>query len=138
MRSFKKLLLFTNIPGAGGNCKILEATSILSISSSIKSNKTATTIDVSILRKYNLQPEDFIAEDEYDILPSNLGINILIDNIVSYIAGYAVIMIKRKIKCGECLLGCYLDVDDIPEVDRKYSLLFKKNRGNNFFKLEID
>lgn len=95
MRSFRKLLLHSRITGQGGNCRVLDSTTVLSVSSSTV-KVSEEFVDVSLYRKYGLDVESALIDHDYDIIPE--FIDLLACNVVTYIAGYVIKMLERTLK----------------------------------------
>ncbi|CAH0558622.1 unnamed protein product [Brassicogethes aeneus] len=124
--TFRRLLLHTKISQGEGNCKVLDATTVLSIpSTSVKS--TVEEVDFSMYRKFSYEPADFLLDHNYDILSGVVELNTLTSNVVTYISGYVVKMLEESNKCAECILGCRSTMDAIN--DESYSLISFKDKG---------
>lgn len=125
MRSFRKLLLHTRISGQGGNCRVLDSTTVLSVSSSTV-KVPEESIDVSLYRKYGLDIENAPIDHDYDLIPE--FIDLLASNVVTYIAGYVVKMLERTLKCYDCFSACEYIAADIHD-DLSFKLITHKNKG---------
>ncbi|KAB0795036.1 hypothetical protein PPYR_11875 [Photinus pyralis] len=128
MQTFRRLLLHTKIDASGrsGNCRVLDDTVILTVPSQSTVQMSGSNMpDIPLLRRYGL---DALIEEErdhdYDILPIAIDFNNLTANIVTYISGYVIKMLKRRFKCPDCVEGCIGH-----EFDEDYRFLFKKNKG---------
>lgn len=123
--------MHTKISGKGGNCQLLETTTILSVPST-NSKECSSLIDTSLYKKYNLDIAQTISEHDY-IFPEFVGLTSNAENVVTYISGFVIKMLKRRVKCPECYYSTLL----ISEEDSSYNLLNKKNRGKYILILKV-
>jgi len=134
--AYKRLLMRHNVAGGIGNCTVQDATNMLSVTAnSVASNDTGLqqdSLDVCIGRLYALSGQPSIVHDHaYVELPSKTTLTNYKTAVVSYIAGYVVKMVRRKISCLECQSALTDDVA-VPtavgsEVGSQFMAL--KNRG---------
>lgn len=129
-RSFKKLILFSKISGRGGNCRVLDTTSVLTVSpTSQKENAGIDSYDISFCRKYNIDPLSLqISEHDYST-PQFLELNEVISNVVCYMAGYVVKMLQKRLSCIECKLSCTIVSTEPLNEHSPYRLIDFKNKG---------
>lgn len=115
MHTFRKLLLFSSISERGGNCKVLDDTIVLKVPSSTIKKAVTDQIDVSLYRQYNLEvsKNETVTEHDYDVLPCFIDLNAFSTNVVTYISGYVVKMLKRTYRCPECIASCVTSSDKI-------------------------
>ena len=125
----RKLLLHSQISGEGGNCRVIDTTTVLHVPSSTTASKTDETIDVELCRNYGIDVSDTIADPNYDITPEYVSLSEVAINVVTYIAGFVLKMLCSKtIYCAECIWECFETRDDFHR-DKKYKLLSVKDRG---------
>uniref|UniRef100_A0A1Y1KUR7 DNA transposase THAP9 C-terminal domain-containing protein n=4 Tax=Photinus pyralis TaxID=7054 RepID=A0A1Y1KUR7_PHOPY len=127
MYSFRRILLFTKVSPRGGNCKVLDTTTILHVPSKSKSRKTLEMYDVSLAMKYGLTDEVVIQDHEYYFDIPFADLNDITTNIITYIGGYVVKMLEKQFKCPECLEECLVKANQLSGVN--YMLLLRKKRG---------
>lgn len=108
-----------------GNCIAQDETNIL-FTTGVKTPIPIQISDIHIMKKYELDVNDnIIHEHDYGI-PVSPRLTDLLENVVAYIAGYAVKMTHRILKCPTCIDSMY---EDGPG-DRNLLLLFRKKWGN--------
>ena len=103
--AYKRLLLRSSIEGQNGNCQKQDKTDILeAISDSFKTkDKTVTINDAAIIRKYGLQGEcDNQNKEDLSDAPKLPIISEFKTAAITYVAGYVVRMVEKKIKCYTC------------------------------------
>lgn len=119
-------MLHTNIRNETGNCRVLDTTTILNVSNT-KQNEIS--YDVSLYRKYNLEP--YVKElEDHDYSIPYIPLSEISRDVVVYISGFVLKMIKKYIKCLDCLSECGISIDDSKK-NNMYQLIFIKNRGND-------
>lgn len=131
MRTFRKLILHANVSGRGGNCRVLDTTSVLTVSSDNSRSSTMNEIDISVMRKNNVSQEEYLADVEYDVIPEVISLTELSRNVVTYIGGYLIKMLMRTLRCEECI--DLLIADDAE--DNRYIFIKRRNLGNTEFLL---
>ena len=100
--AYKRLFVRTAISGKNGNCQQLDSTSLLSISyERITKSDSVTLTNTALMRKYDLDI-DFEVEDSVDA-PDIPVISEFKKAAVSYIAGFAARMSKRRLACQVCI-----------------------------------
>lgn len=134
MRSYKKLLLHADISDSSGNCRVLDTTSILTVSSGGASKKDSILqqVDLYDVRKHNIHYHQYIEsmqDHNYDVLSKEISLTDYSENVVSYIAGYVIRMMKKTVHCEECLS---LLIEENPN-QPNYYLIKRRNLGNSFF-----
>lgn len=71
--TYRKLLFHTQVKGVGGNCSVIDSTTIMALPSNIKEKKEKAdpfVIDYSVARKYNVDNNELfisIEDHDYDI-----------------------------------------------------------------------
>lgn len=125
MRTYRKLILHANVRGQGGNCQVLDTTSVLTISSGTKKKPILDYIDYVDVRRFaeNFYPKDH----DYDVLQKYIPINTYTSNVVTYISGYVVKMMQRQTHCEECLNLLV----DYSQTSSNYMFLNRRNLGNS-------
>ena len=94
---YKRLLMRHNIKNGNGNCSIMDNTSILTIQ-----NVTQST--VSLARRYDLVNRPPVETDhDYADTPNYEEISKYKEAAVSYIAGFVVRMVKKRMHCELCV-----------------------------------
>lgn len=83
-----------------------------------------SVIDTSLYKKYNLDIAQTICDHDYD-LPKFVDLTSNAENVVTYISGFVIKMLKKRVKCPECFYSTLL----VSEEDSSYNLLKKKDRG---------
>jgi hypothetical protein len=85
--------------------------------------------DIHIIKKYGLDVRDLeIGEHDYAI-PQLPELSLLTQNVVGYIAGFVVRMIKRHIKCDECVIALHSVASSSSTMDDALLLFEQKDRG---------
>ena len=104
--AYKRLLLRSSIQGQNGNCQKQDQTDILEvISDSFKTKSATVTVnDTAIIRKYELEVNYETSNDDDDLssAPHVTPLSEFKTAAISYIAGYVVQMVKKKITCPTC------------------------------------
>ena len=104
--AYKRLLLRSSIQGQNGNCQKQDQTDILEvISDSFKTKSATVTVnDTAIIRKYELEVNYETSNDDDDLssAPHMTPLSEFKTAAISYIAGYVVQMVKKKITCPTC------------------------------------
>jgi hypothetical protein len=125
--AYKKLLLRHEVKDNAGNVTRQDDTSILFVTknkvSSSDANNEIDIADIAFRRKYGLIEDNLNEPDPEITLPK---LELFLGNIITYIGGYCVKMVKKIIKCHECLSA--LMETDFTE-DNDYDLISRKNRG---------
>ena len=139
--AFKKLLVHNEVSEAmRGNCMPLEELKILSVTSkksskaSLASKRFIREINGTSLRNNLL--DDYEDEEQFE-LDEEVDINLTTEfsmydmyykNVVSYIAGFVVSKLLKRLKCQEC---CSVLEDNEPNVayKRHFNFISRKNKG---------
>ena len=125
MAAYKRLLIRNEIRGVGGNCIDIDKTSILFVTgNAVKVNGVQTdTLNISILRRNEGTADDAEQNDvavvlnRYDIVErhpmqadhdyvdvsNSCFLSEYKEYVVGYIAGFVVRMVRKIIKCPDCL-----------------------------------
>ena len=125
-----------NVEGGLGNCTVQDTTTILSVTldSIPVQGLQEDTLDMSVARMYDLQPRVPLTSDhDYVNIPNKAILSQYKKAVVSYIAGYVVRMVKRKIKCAECHLTLTAEDEMVANVGSQFISL--KNRGCTDFQV---
>ena len=127
--AYKQLLTRHNITGGRGNCVPQDDTEMLS-NVEDESNSKSSTIeieDVTIARRYDLALRDEPAATDHDYcdVPNVLELSEFKTSAISYIAGYVVRMVERKIHCLKCLAALTTTKEKIPDL----FVVWKSNGG---------
>lgn len=94
MRSFRKLILHANISGKGGNCFVLDTSTILTVTVGTK-NMSIKEIDIATIRQHSIPEDTFLREHDYDLVSSFISLNEYVKNVVTYMTGYVVRMMQQ-------------------------------------------
>lgn len=113
----------------------MDSTSILSVSSKTQKESTINAIDITDIRKNNIDCHTYlngVNNINYDIIPDIIDINEFYEN-VTYIAGYVITMLKKALLCKVCidLLICE-EPDGI-----NYLLIKRRNLGKSNFMYSV-
>lgn len=133
--SLRRLLLHSRVDGQGGNCRLIDSTVVLSVSS--KTGKVSEPIDYSLVKKYGLELDDMVLHDneEYNVTKFFISLNEMASDVVAYIAGYVIKMLLNRNLCPDCLdSGVFLNIN---EEIRHYKLINRKDRGWFYFLINI-
>ena len=127
--AYKQLLMRHNITGGRGNCVPQDDTEMLS-NVEDESNSKSSTIeieDVTIARRYDLalRPEPAATDHDYCDVPNVMELSEFKTSAISYIAGYVVRMVERKIHCLKCLAALTTTKEKIPDL----FVVWKSNGG---------
>ena len=117
--AYKQLLMRHKIKGGRGNCIAQDETEILnSVKDQCETNSSTTGIsDVAIARRYDMQlrqPES--SDHDYCDLPNVVELSEYKEAAISYIAGYVVRMVEKKIHCMECIAALTTTKEKIPDL----------------------
>ena len=127
--AYKRLLVrHQTVRVERGNCDALDATTVLHCSSSkVKKSVNFDAADMSSIRtgELDVQGETSPVSLEGSELPFK-ELSAVVDNAVTYIAGYVVRMACKKVLCTDCRVA--LEATDTP-TRAQYSLLLRKNCG---------
>jgi len=128
--AYKRLLMRHDIKANKGNCSAQDATRILTAASFKNITKRAVpdkTQDMLIARRYDLQlRQPMTSHHDYADIPPFNKLSVFLESVVTYIAGYVVRMVKRTLKCQDCLLA--LTQNDNVNLPA-YRLIAVKTRG---------
>lgn len=85
--------------------------------------------DIHIIKKYGLDVGNVeIGEHDYAI-PNLPDLSLLTENVVGYIAGFVLRMLKRHTKCVVCIFALHDVASSSSTIDSALLLLEHKNRG---------
>ena len=127
--AYKQLLMRHNITGGRGNCVPQDDTEMLN-SVEEQSNSKSLTIeidDVTIARRYDLalRDEPTATDHDYCDVPNVMELSEFKTSAISYIAGYVVRMVERKIHCLKCLAALTTTKEKVPDL----FVVWKSNGG---------
>jgi hypothetical protein len=127
--AYKQLLMRHNITGGRGNCVPQDDTEMLNSVEDQTSNKSSTIEieDVTIARRYDLalRDEPVASDHDYCDVPNVMELSEFKTSAISYIAGYVVRMVERKIHCVKCLAALTTCKEKIPDL----FVVWKSNGG---------
>ena len=117
--AYKQLMMRHNIEGGRGNCTPQDDTKILnSIQDQCEINAVSTGIsDVAIARRYDLelrQPAD--SDHDYCDVSNAIELSEYKEVAISYIAGYVVKMVEKKVHCMQCMAALTTSKESIPDL----------------------
>ena len=117
--AYKQLLMRHNITGGQGNCVPQDDTEMLSNVENQSNGKSSTVAieDVMIARKYDLALRDEPAATDHDYcdIGNSMELSEFKTSAISYIAGYVVRMVERKVHCMKCLAALTTTKEKIPD-----------------------
>jgi hypothetical protein len=117
--AYKQLLMRHNIEGGRGNCTPQDDTEILnSVQDQHEINSLPTGIsDVAIARRYDLALRPPAADDhDYCDVSNAMKLSEYKEAAISYIAGYVVKMVEKKIHCPQCVAALTTNKESIPDL----------------------
>ena len=103
--AYKRLLLRSSVHGQNRNCHKQDETSMLEVigdTVATKDHHQVTINDAAIIRKYDLQGNSQQHDDDYSDAPTISTISQFKKATISYIAGYVVGMVQKKMICSTC------------------------------------
>ena len=117
--AYKQLMMRHNIEGGRGNCTPQDDTEILNgVQDRCDINSVPTGIsDVAIARRYDLelrQPE--ATDHDYCDVSNAMELSEYKEAAISYIAGYVVRMVEKKVHCPECVTALTTTKECIPDL----------------------
>jgi hypothetical protein len=132
--AYKRLLMRHNVQGGLGNCTVQDSTRMLSVAvGSVQVDDTQQdTLDMAVARMYDLDDRQPVQDDhDYVDIPNRATLSQYKKAVISYIAGYVVRIVKRKIRCTDCELALTSDVESVKSagVNTGSDFLLLKNRG---------
>ena len=117
--AYKQLLMRHNVEGGRGNCTPQDDTEILnSVQDQHEINSVPTGIsNVAIARRYDLEMSQPAADDhDYCDVSNAMELSEYKEAAISYIAGYVVKMVEKKIHCPQCLAALTTSKESIPDL----------------------
>ena len=132
--AYKQLLMRHNIEGGRGNFTPQDDTEILnSLKDQCEINSQPTGIsDVAIARRYDLELRQPAATDhDYCDVSNAIELSEYKEAAISYIAGYVVRMVEKKIHCPQCIAALTTSKESVPD-------LFVTWKSNGGLKLPSD
>ena len=127
--AYKQLMMRHQITGGRGNCIPQDDTEMLSNFEDNSDRKSSRIeIDqVTIVRKYDLalRPEPVTTDHDYWDAPNVMELSEFKSAAISYIAGYVVRMVQKKIHCLKCLAALTTTKEKIPDL----FVVWKSNGG---------
>ena len=127
--AYKQLLMRHNITGGRGNCVPQDDTEMLrNVEDQSNSKSSSIEIeDVTTARRYDLalrdQPD--ATDHDYCDVPNVMELSEFKTSAISYIAGYVVRMVEKKIHCLKCLAVLTTAKEKIPDL----FVVWKSNGG---------
>jgi len=108
--SYKRLLIRHEIEGTGGNAAALDSTSILFLTRDhISSSQSVDhdTSDMSVIKRYDLQPRKPLAVDhDYADVCNVFSLTMYKEYVIAYIAGYVVRMVTKVCRFTRLTIHC--------------------------------
>ena len=126
--AYKRLLLRSSVHWQNGNCHKQDETSMLEVigdTVATKDHHQVTINDAAIIRKYDLQGNSQQHDDDYSDAPTISTISQFKKATISYIAGYVVGMVQKKMICSTCCAAL-----GSRQHKAESSFLSLKDRGN--------
>ena len=117
--AYKQLLMRHNIEGGRGNCSPQDDTEILnSVQDQCEINSLPTGIsDVALARRYDLALREPVASDhDYCDVSNVIELSDFKEAVISYIAGYVVKIMEKKIHCMQCIAALTTTKQAIPDL----------------------
>lgn len=125
--AYRRLLMRHQIEGGSGNCTVQDETHILHTIEQYTQN-----IEIVEARKYGLQIHDHDNEVENIEVPQLNPLSEYKEAAISYMAGYVVRMMVKKIACSVCIDALFETDQDVLTGSVKLSLVHFKDRGGLF------
>ncbi len=122
MQAYKRLLLHHEIRGNRGNCLIQDETSILSFHFEKKKKSQSISTESALFEKYDLIVDP--CDHDYCQIANLPIVTEFQTAVMEYIAGYAVKMASKCIKCDHCVASIH---ENHPNTN--YALVHAKDRG---------
>ena len=117
--AYKQLLMRHNIEGGRGNCSPQDDTEILSIvQDQCEINCEPTGIsEVALAKRYDLALREPVTVDhDYCNVSNVIELSDFKEAAISYIAGYVVKMVEKKIHCIQCIAALTTTKEAIPDL----------------------
>ena len=116
--AYKQLLMRHNIEGGRGNCSPQDDTEILNgVNDQCEMNNSQLATDVAIARRYDLELREPVANDhDYCDVPNSIVLSDYKEAVISYVAGFVVKMVEKKIHCMKCLVALKTTKENIPDL----------------------
>ena len=117
--AYKQLLMRHNIEGGRGNCSPQDDTEILnSVQDQCEINSLPTGIsDVALARRYDLALREPVTNDhDYCDVSNVIELSDFKEAVISYIAGYVIKMVEKKIHCMQCIAALTTTKEAIPDL----------------------
>jgi hypothetical protein len=130
--AYKRLLMRHNVEGGLGNCIRQDQTALLNVDSVCEPSgeNNCDSLDMSIARFYDLPTRLPVCDDhDYTDTPPISDLSEYKTAVVTYIAGFVVRMVKRKISCPQCTAALTADSDVTVNTGIGEEFLNFKNRG---------
>lgn len=123
--SYKRLLLHHDIKNMSGNCIAQDSTNVLYTTGTNRTVIPLDNSDIHIMKKYSLDLNESYLQDHDYSMPINPSLSDLSENVVAYVAGYAVGMAMKLIKCPTCIEAMQSGCND----NKHLLLLLRKKWG---------
>ncbi|KAB0798672.1 hypothetical protein PPYR_09665 [Photinus pyralis] len=129
--TFKRLLVRHDLSNIKGNCTIQDSFHLLSAVPSTYQRKiyTISVDDVHMIKKFGLDCSDIQIGDHDYAIPKLPPLTAFCQNVVGYISGFVVRMMKRKIKCQTCILSLHDVASTSSTLDTALLLVDQQNKG---------
>ncbi|KAM7286096.1 THAP domain-containing 9 [Ixodes scapularis] len=125
--AYKRLLVRHEVQQVKGNSTVQDATSILHVSTKAAhrdgTNHEGTLEDYAVARRFGLVISPREEDHDYVYIPNATTLSLYVENVVEYIAGYVVRMLRKKVACPNCLAALQ------EQSETGGQLLRRKNRG---------
>ena len=110
-----------NIEGGHGNCSRqddMETLNSVQDRCDIDRSTSKRISDVMIARRYDLELRQKPAKDDHDYgdVPNAMELSEFKEAVISYVAGYIVKMVQKKIKCLQCVSALTTSKEKLPDL----------------------
>jgi hypothetical protein len=124
--AYTRLLVRHEVKVSTGNCIPLDSVPVLHVTN--RRPKVDSEDVLSLVRKFDLaeRSHPLATDHDYDDVPNFIGLTLYEENVVTYIAGFVVRKMVKRITCEECKEALY--VRERPTHSR-YDLVALKNNG---------
>lgn len=123
MRTYKRLLVHQDLRSNTGNCIAQDQTNILTFTS------TREKLDITKVHMLRNREEDNVEEIEEDVkLSLPIHFNEYSENVITYISGFVIRKIQKRIKCPKCIEALHFS-EDIDYMENSLKLINRKSKG---------
>ncbi|XP_031340501.1 uncharacterized protein LOC116168691 [Photinus pyralis] len=129
--TFKRLLVRHDLRNIKGNCTIQDSTYLLSAVPSTSQRKiyAISVDDLHMIKKFGLDCSDMQIGDHDYAIPNLPPLTAFCQNVVGYISGFVVRMMKRKIKCQTCIVSLHDVASTSSTIDTALLLVDQRDKG---------